>query len=154
MKIAFIILAGFLAFGFQVQDSTKKTYTVSGVTLVVPSDADCKEMANNTIGTLADAIINKDFSEMYKTFIAKKWRENITQKQLADAFQSFIDNDIDLTMALHTKPKFTSAPAIDSLGVLNFGVEYATKPVKTVASMRFLQEKSNWKLCGLSVNLQ
>jgi hypothetical protein len=154
MKIVFLILVSFLAFGFQVQDSTKKTYTVSGMTLMVPSVDDCKRMANNTMGALADAVIRKDFSDMYNKFIAKAWKKSITKKQLADAFQSFVDNEVDLTMALHTRPKFTSSPDIDSLGILHFELEYPTKPVKTVSGMRFLQEKNNWRLCGLSVNLQ
>lgn len=153
MKIIVLLASVFLLSGFQEPDTPKKTYTVSRTSLEVPSEKDCIMMANTSMGVLADAVIRKNFGDLYK-FIAKRWSKQITKKQLAQAFTGFVKNQVDLTMALHTKPKFTSAPAIDSLGILQINLEYPTKPVKTVAAMRYLQEKNSWKLCGLSVNLQ
>lgn len=121
--------------------------------LPLPSEYDCKYMGNMTLGTLADAVIVKDFSAMYKS-LAKAWRQKITVPQLAAAFDEFVANEIDLTISLHTRPTFVEKPMIDSQGVLNIHLTYPTKPVPTITKCRYLTENKQWKLIGLDVQLR
>jgi hypothetical protein len=146
MRAFIIILFSFLLSDVSAQKPSSKQPDV----LTVPSERDCKTMANNTLGVFADAVITKDFRAFHK-FIAKKWSTSITVKQLREAFKDFIEHDIDMTIPLHTRPQFLEEPNIDSLGVLNFYLMYPTEPVKTVTKMRFLQEDKKWKLIGLNI---
>lgn len=121
--------------------------------LPLPSEADCKYMGNMTLGVLADAVIRKNFSDMYKSS-AKAWKEKITINQLAAAFDDFVKNEIDLTTSLHTRPSFVEKPYIDKQGVLNISLKYPTEPVPTLSTCRYLTEKKKWKLIGLDVQLK
>lgn len=121
--------------------------------LPIPSDANCIAMANNTLGTLADAVIRKDFTDMYKS-CAKAWKQKITINQLAAAFDGFVKNEIDLTTSLHTRPSFVEKPFIDKQGALNIYLKYPTEPVPTLSKCRYLTENRKWKLIGLDVQLK
>lgn len=121
--------------------------------LPLPSEVDCKSMANMTLGVLADAVIRKDFTDMYKS-CAKAWKEKITINQLATAFDGFVKNEIDLTTSLHTRPTFVEKPYIDKQGVLNIYLKYPTEPVPTLSKCRYLTESKKWKLIGLDVQLK
>lgn len=137
--------------------------TVSGVSLhaktklekplPLPSNTQCATMANNTLGILADAVIRKDFTDMYKS-CAKAWKEKITINQLAKAFDSFVKNEIDLSTSLHTRPSLVEKPFIDKQGVLTVYLKYPTEPVPTLSKCRYLTEKKKWKLIGLDVQLK
>jgi len=121
--------------------------------LPVPSNTPCPTMANNTLGILADAVIRKDFTDMYKS-CAKAWKEKITINQLAKAFDSFVKNEIDLSTSLHTRPSLVEKPYIDKQGVLTVYLKYPTEPVPTLSKCRYLTENKTWKLIGLDVQLK
>lgn len=148
MKYIVALLLLIFAYGASAQTKTKREKP-----LALPSEAICIGMANNTLGILADAVIRKDFTDMYKSS-AKAWREKITIEQLAAAFDSFVKNEIDLTMALHTKPSFVEKPYIDKQGVLNIYLKYPSQPVTTHSKSRYLTENKKWKLIGLDVQLK
>jgi hypothetical protein len=140
MKYIVALLLLIFAYGASAQTKTKREKP-----LALPSD--------NTLGILADAVIRKDFTDMYKSS-AKAWRQKITIEQLAAAFDGFVKNEIDLTMALHTKPSFVEKPYIDKQGVLNIYLKYPSQPVTTHSKSRYLTENKKWKLIGLDVQLK
>lgn len=121
--------------------------------LPLPTNVECATMANNTLGTLADAVIRKDFTDMYKS-CAKAWKQKMTINQLAAAFDGFVKNEIDLTTSLHTRPSFVEKPSIDKQGVLTVYLKYPTEPVPTLSKCRYLTENKKWKLIGLDVQLK
>jgi hypothetical protein len=145
VSLVLILILGGSAFA---QSKTK-----SAKPLPLPSDTQCATMANNTLGILADAVIRKDFTDMYKS-CAKAWKEKITINQLAAAFGGFVKNEIDLTTPLHTRPSFVEKPSIDKQGVLTVYLKYPSEPVSTFSKCRYLTENKKWKLVGLDVQLK
>jgi hypothetical protein len=149
MKYCIAFLLVFITVG----GSFAQTKTKSQKPLPLPSNVECATMANNTLGILADAVIRKNFTDMYKS-CAKAWKQKVTIDQLAAAFDDFVKNEIDLTTSLHTRPSFVEKPSIDKQGVLTVYLKYPTEPVPTLSKCRYLTENKKWKLIGLDVQLK
>jgi len=149
MKYSIALLLVFISVGGVFGQTKAK----SQKPLPLPSDVECATMANNTLGTLADAVIRKDFTDMYKS-CAKAWKQKISIDQLAAAFDGFVKNEIDLTTSLHARPSFVEKPFIDKQGALNIYLKYPTEPVSTLSKCRYITENKKWKLIGLDVQLK
>ena len=72
--------------------------------------------------------------------------------KLAETFESFRTNRIDLTPVVFLTPKLTSQPAIQNGRLRLIGL-FPSQPMQLNYDLTFEPEQGGWKLFGISVNL-
>lgn len=74
--------------------------------------------------------------------------------RLQRAFQSFIDQDIDIGGIKGVDPAFDHAPWVNTDGLLIASGYYPTKPYRVLFSLKFYYETPAWRLFGLDVSVK
>jgi hypothetical protein len=101
---------------------------------------------------MALALNSRDFSSFYQN-IAKLWQAQTSAEDLASAFASLMDQDVDLKVLEGMDPIFSEVPHIDAeTGMLTVQGYYETQPSVTHIDLGYLYEHPVWKLG--SVDLQ
>jgi len=121
----------------------------------VPPAPAAAEAAGMTLAALMafnEGVEAKSFDKFHAS-ISKLWQKQTTPAKLLEAFQSFIDKEIDLTGIKSLSPVFKSPPAVDSDGVLVLEGEYPTTPNKVIFRLKYVTEDKAWKLLGFKVNV-
>lgn len=119
----------------------------------IPEKSQLKLLVNDTLLHFAQAINAKDFSEFYQT-IAKRWQAQITEDELATAFQTFTDQNVDLTGLHQLEPIFSEPPALNRDGLLVVQGKYPTHVFTTDFTLKYFYEERSWKLFGISLDIQ
>ncbi len=117
----------------------------------IPAEDELATMANSSVLQLARAVNANDFSDFYKS-IAQLWRDQTTAEALRDAFRPLVDQKIDLTAIEGKAPEFTEKPMIDDKGRLVLKGRYPLPPTAANFTLKFIFEKSQWKLIGIYVS--
>jgi hypothetical protein len=117
----------------------------------IPAEDELATMANSSVLQLARAVNANDFSDFHQS-IARLWREQTTAEALRDAFRTLIDQKIDLTAIEGRAPEFTEKPMIDDQGRLVLKGRYPLPPTAATFTLKFIFEKSQWKLMGIYVS--
>jgi hypothetical protein len=131
------------------RDSAKSTPSPKKV----PPRADLNAMAQETILALNQAVAGKNFTPFYR-HISKLWQKQTTAQDLQDSFQSFIDNEVDMSGVADVDPVFAEKPSIDSDGMLNINGTFPTKPYNVKFELQYIFENKDWKLVSINVNLE
>jgi len=118
--------------------------------LPVPAKDEAVKMILADLMAFNNGVQSKSFDKFHSG-ISKLWQKQTTADQLLKAFQSFIDQEIDLTPIQSLSPEFKSAPAIDADGVLALEGEYPTTPSKVTFKLEYVAEGKDWKLIGVKV---
>ena len=118
----------------------------------VPARKELNALALDSVTAFDKAVKAQDFTAFHKQ-ISKLWQEQITPDQLKSAFQTFIDQQMDLAGAAQVDPVFEPAPSIDDDGVLTLEGDYPTAPNKIRFRLKYMNEKSGWKLLGIKLNV-
>ena len=100
-----------------------------------------------------DAIRRRSFRRFYAQ-VSNAWQNQLTETQLQNAFQSFIDTNVTLGSFADLEPIFDTPPVISSDGILFLTGHYETKPHRTEFILRFIYELPHWKLYGLDVKVR
>jgi hypothetical protein len=119
----------------------------------LPSDAELKQLVQATMLDFALAVKAKDFTGFYKQ-IAQLWQSQITKDELANIFQAFMDQNIDLTGLQELDPVFTETPALTADEVLVLQGNYPSKPSGVEFTLKYIFEESQWKLIGININVK
>ncbi len=120
----------------------------------IPNDPDLMVLVNNSMQLFAQAVKNDDFSTFYSS-VSKLWQSQITQEQIRDVFQSFIDKKVDITVLKETNPVFSEKPVIDENGILILRGNYYYQNYAPVNfQVKYIYEYPNWKLMGIKVTLE
>jgi len=85
---------------------------------VVPPDDRLKKIASDAVFQLGVAINKSDFSDFHKSLSAL-FKSQTSPEAHQDAFQSFIDQGIDLTLLKEIEPVFSESPRLDDEGSLS-----------------------------------
>ena len=120
---------------------------------VVPPEKELRALALDSLLAFNKAVQAKDFSEFHKQ-ISQLWREQINPAKLKSIFQTFIDQEVDLSPISNIDPKFEPAAKIDSDGVLVVQGNYPTTPSAVQFRLKYVNEKSAWKLIGIKVDVK
>ena len=115
----------------------------------MPSDAELKALALESLMSFNQAVMGKDFTPFHK-HIAALWQAQVTPSKLKSVFQSYVDEGIDLSFIKGSDPTFQPAPAIDGDVLVLQGV-YPTTPTKLDFRLKYKVEKGAWKLIGIKV---
>jgi hypothetical protein len=118
----------------------------------MPSEEELKELVNSTMLDLAIAIKAKDFKGFYNK-IASLWKGQTTPQALAENFQSFSDQGMDLTVLQALDPVFSKPAALDENDWVSIEGYYPSEPSRTYFSMKYLNEDGAWKLAAIDLNV-
>src|SRR5688500_12631741 len=118
-----------------------------------PPDKELKIMVRDTLIAFNEAVQEKNFAGFYKHELAAVFREQMTLEKFSTVFKEFLEKGYDISNIAKAEPVFEEAAKIDSNGVLAVAGSYPTKPNKVIFKLKYLQEKSAWKLLGINVQV-
>jgi hypothetical protein len=119
----------------------------------LPTVRELTTLTRDSLAAFNRAIQAKDFTAFHKQ-ISQLWREQITPAKLKRIFQDFIDQEIDLAAIARLEPVFDEPAKIDSDGVLVVQGHYPTRPSAVQFRLKYVSEKSAWKLVGIKVDVK
>ena len=119
----------------------------------VPPEKELKTLVRDSLLAFNDAVQEKNFAGFYKHELAGMFRDQMTLEKFTTAFQTFFDKGYDIADIKKSEPAFDPPPAIDSNGVLALQGSYPTRPNKVTFKLKYIQEKSAWKLLGINVQV-
>jgi len=117
---------------------------------VPPQNADLERMAAEALVDFNQAVRGRDFTAFYGK-LSDLWQQQTSPEQLRQAYQVFIDKDIDIGGITLAKPRFSRADVNDK-GLLVVTGEYPTKPSRVRFELEYARE-NKWKMAGLSVSV-
>ncbi len=118
----------------------------------LPADSELKKMIRETLLKFNDAVARADFGEFYES-LSRTWRNQLTQKRLAAAFQPFVEAKVDLSEIRNLEPIFSEEPRIDPDGLLFLNGFYQLKQHRLTFTLKYIYELPAWKLFGIDANL-
>ena len=119
----------------------------------VPSDAELKALALDSLMAFNKGIQAKSFVEFHKG-ISIMWQKQITPEQLSEAFRTFVENELDLTPIQNLTPTFDSPASVNADGVLVLAGTYPSEPKKMHFTLKYVAENFAWKLIGINVEIK
>ena len=119
----------------------------------VPPERELKTMVRDSLLAFNEAVQEKNFAAFHKHELAAVFREQKSLEEFTNIFQSFLDKGYDISNIAKADPVFDGPARIDSNGVLAVSGSYPTKPNKVIFKLKYLQEKSAWKLVGINVQV-
>ena len=119
----------------------------------VPPDKELKTMVRDSLLAFNEAVQAKNFGGFYKHELATMFRDQLSLEKFSAAFQPFLEKGYDISDIKKSEPVFDAPAAIDSNGVLSVTGSYPTRPNKVSFKLKYLQEKSAWKLLGINVQV-
>jgi hypothetical protein len=117
-----------------------------------PDEQTVRAMTRETLLQFHDAIHQKSFEDFYGN-VARLWQEQLTLGMLTRTFESFIDQQPDLTGIRDVELNFDGPTRINSQGLLIVAGSYPTKPLRVVFSLTYYYDLPDWRVFGLKVNL-
>ncbi|PIE90550.1 MAG: hypothetical protein CR997_05530 [Acidobacteria bacterium] len=118
----------------------------------MPSEKRRAEMVKETMHDFALAVNSKDFTNFHSK-LSKPFREAHAPSKLKEVFQSFIDQEMDLTILDPMQPIFHKEATLDENDILTISGHYDTQP--NIAKFRFqYYERPYWKLFLIEVNVE
>jgi len=119
----------------------------------LPDDATLSAMAHASMGDFARAVRDEDFTAFHAG-VSRLWRSQMTPADIAAAFASFMDQDLDLTIVEDMTPVLSEPPRHDvETGLLSLKGYYATRPSVTHFEFGYLYEHPDWRLASVDVEL-
>jgi hypothetical protein len=117
----------------------------------VPPDRELKTLVRDSLLAFNDAVQEKNFAGFYKHEMAAMFRGQMSLEKFSAAFQPFLEKSFDISNIAKSEPVFDDPPEIDKDGVLALNGSYPTRPKKVTFKLKYVQEKSAWKLLGIHV---
>ena len=119
----------------------------------VPPEKELKTLVRDSLLAFNDAVQEKNFAGFYKHELATMFRNQMSLEKFNTAFQPFLEKGYDISDIKKSEPVFDVPAEIDDNGVLAVAGSYPTRPNKVTFKLKYLQEKSAWKLVGINVQV-
>jgi hypothetical protein len=119
----------------------------------VPPERELKDMVRDSLLAFNEAVQDKNFAGFHKHELATVFRDQKPLDKFTEAFQPFLEKGYDISNISKSEPVFDEPAKIDRNGVLAVSGSYPTKPNKVIFKLKYLQEKSAWKLLGINVHV-
>ena len=121
--------------------------------LALPSEQGQVALVNEAMLVFAESVNEKSMSKLHK------YSSNLFQKQfgvekLDEAFGTFYELGIDLTLLKDYSPIFEEKVSIDEEGKMTIKGFYPTQPNKVHFTLSYAYEGLGWKLIRLGVNIK
>jgi hypothetical protein len=118
-----------------------------------PAVKEIKKLALDSLLLFNVAVQTKSFENFYNKS-AKLWQKETTPQKLLKAFQSFIDQKINIASIVKVQPDFDGSPAINEDGFLVVKGSYPIQPNKVFFELKYASEDDSWKLVGINVQMK
>ncbi|MBN8430165.1 hypothetical protein JF535_04780 [Microbulbifer salipaludis] len=150
-----------ITLNFVKSDSDWKIYSIqkpsSGLQveseLQMPSENEQLNLVTNSMQVFAESVNEKSMKKFHSTF-SSMFKMQFTPEKLDEAYGSFYQAGVDLTVLENIEPKINSSAAIDDNGVLVISGYYPTEPSQVKFTQKFAYEGLNWKLIGFNINIE
>ena len=119
----------------------------------LPTNKEVKKLTLVSLLLFNDAIQAESFDDFYEQ-IAKIWQRETSPQKLLEAFQSFVDQNVDISPITTLEPTFDDKPAINQDGYLVVQGSYPMKPSKVSFALKYLNEDGNWKLVSINLHVK
>ena len=117
----------------------------------MPPEKDLKALALNTLLAFNKAVQEKSFAGFYKDQTSSMLRGQLSLEKFSEGCRDFIEKGFDIAGISKVEAVFEEKPAIDGDGVLTLKGNYPAEPNKVTFRLRYLYEKSAWKILGIKV---
>lgn len=119
----------------------------------VPTNKELKKLALDSLLLFNVALQTKDFENFYN-HSAKLWQKETSPEKLLEAFQSFIDKEVNIAPIAKLEPTFDSTPAVNDDGLLVMKGFYPTQPSRVFFQLKYIDEDGSWTLAAINVQLK
>ena len=119
----------------------------------VPESAHLVSLTGNTVQQFARSINARSMAIFYD-HIANFWQQQSTLSELDEAYGTFFDAGLDLTVLAAIDPVIETSQGPDAIGVLTVNGFYPTAPSKMFFEQKYIYEGLGWKLVGFSANVR
>jgi hypothetical protein len=119
----------------------------------VPPDTELKTMVRDSLLAFNEAVQDKNFAGFHKHELATIFRDQMPLEKFSTVFREFLEKGYDISNIAKSEPVFEEPAKIDNNGVLALSGSYPTKPNKVIFKLKYLQEKSAWKMVGINVQV-
>lgn len=119
----------------------------------VPSQQKLNQTLKKSMLEFASAVNSRDFTNFHQG-IAKLWQSQITKEELYNAFKTFSDQEIDLTVLQDIEPVFSNKPHINESELLVLKGYYPSQPSVVYFELLYLYEHPEWKLASIDLQLK
>ncbi len=117
----------------------------------VPADGELQTLVKANLDDFAQAVQENDFSDFYAN-CSQSFQNQFTLEKVAQTFEQFAKNKINLTPKSTANLTFSPKAAINDKGILVANGTYQTAANKTAKfETKYLRENGEWKLLGLYV---
>src|SRR5262245_47241218 len=120
--------------------------------VAVPPQAELERMVAEALLDFNQAVRAKDFTAFYGK-VSDELKKETTPELLRQAFQAFLDQDVDISPISGLKPQLASPAAINERGVLAVEGHYATRPSQVRFRLQYVKEHDSWKLTTIWVRV-
>jgi hypothetical protein len=117
-----------------------------------PDDSESAALARETMHQFALGVQKNDLSDFWNA-MAPAFRERFNLARFSDAFKGFMDNRTNLMPAAKRAPRFSFPPRLEPNGELVLKGDFPTQPSRVKFEYRYLNDKGNWQLSGITINL-
>ncbi len=118
----------------------------------IPPLSNLKFMVLSTTQLFGSCVLSNDFTPFYSQ-VSALWQSRTSPARLLQAFQPFVDNNIDLSKYGHIGPTFSESPLIDEQGILLLKGYFPHEAGTLSFDLSYTFEYPEWKLLGLNVSL-
>ena len=119
----------------------------------IPSEVELKAMTLESLLDFNKSVQAEDFTVLYDS-ISKVWQDQTSPEKLKGLFKTFVDKEIDISPIKKVEPVFNKPAEIDSDDVLVVSGYYPTTPKRVVFRLKYLFEKSDWKLIAIKLDIE
>lgn len=126
-------------------------FSLRGETPKLPPEKDLKALALNTLLAFNKAVQEKSFAGFYKDQTSSMLRGQVSADKFSEGCREFAEKGFDIAGISKVDAVFEQKPAIDIDGVLTLKGNYPAEPNKVTFRLRYLYEKSAWKILGIKV---
>lgn len=119
----------------------------------VPPERELKTMVRDSLLAFNEAVQEKNFAGFHKHELATIFRDQMPLEKFSTVFKEFLEKGYDISNIAKSEPVFDEPAKIDDNGVLAISGSYPTKPNKVIFKLKYLQEKSAWKMVGINVQV-
>ena len=124
--------------------------TAAPAGLQIPEPVMLVIMIRNTLTALNQANLSGNYSVL-RDISAPAFQTQNSQAQLAVAFTSLRDQQLDISSILAVTPELSEQPAIDQNGVLKLVGFFPTEPLRVNFQLAFQASGGMWRPIGMAI---
>ena len=126
-------------------------FALRGETPKLPPEKELKALTLNTLLAFNKAVQEKSFAGFYKDQTSSILREQVSADKFSAAMREFIEKGFDIAGISKVEAVFEEKPTIDGDGVVTLKGNYPAESNTVRFRLRYLYEKSAWKLLFIDV---